>query len=118
MADGSASTPRKNPQFVGIRPIFVWPPNGTSLAICGGMSPVGQALQERFGSVCRSELQRLHKKTAALAPEHRAEVHALTLEVAERLAVQLDAALSGSGGELEAVVMRLFAVAAPQVEDK
>jgi hypothetical protein len=82
------------------------------------MSPVGQALQERFGSVCRSELQRLQKKTAALTPEHRAEVHALTLEVAERMALRLDTALAGTGGELETVVMRLFAVTAPNVEDK
>ena len=82
------------------------------------MSPVGHALQERFGSVCRQELQRLHKKTAALAPEHRAEVHALTLEVAQRLALRLDAALTGTGGELESVVTRLFAVTAANVEDK
>jgi hypothetical protein len=82
------------------------------------MSPVGHALEERFGHVCRSELQRLHKKTASLAPEHRAEVHALTLEVAQRLALRVDAALTKTGGELEAVVMRLFAVAAPDVEDK
>jgi hypothetical protein len=82
------------------------------------MSPVGQALQERFGSVCRSELQRLHKKTAALAPEHRAEVHALTIEVAERLAERLDAAVAKTDGELDAFVMRLFAVTAPDVEDK
>ena len=81
------------------------------------MSPVGHALRERFGSVCRSELERLHKKTALLAPEHRAEVHALTLEVAERLALRLDAALMKTGGELEAVVMRLFAVTASNVED-
>lgn len=82
------------------------------------MSPVGQALEERFGNVCRSELERLHKKTASLAPEHRAEVHALTLEVAQRMALRLDAALNNTGGELEAVVMRLFAVTAPNVEDK
>jgi hypothetical protein len=82
------------------------------------MSPVGHALQERFGSVCRSELQRLQKKTASLAPEHRAEVHALTLEIAQRLAVRLDAALTQTGGELEAVVLRLFAVTAANVEDK
>ena len=78
------------------------------------MSPVGQALQERFGDVCRAELQRLHKKTAALQPEHRAEVHALTLEVAERLALRLDAAVTNTGGELEAVVGRLFAVTASE----
>ena len=82
------------------------------------MSPVGHALEERFGYVCRSELQRLHKKTASLAPEHRAEVHALTLEIAERLALSLDAALTRTGGDVEAVVMRLFAITAPNVEDK
>lgn len=76
------------------------------------MSPVGHALKERFGDVCRSELQRLRKKTAALAPEHRAEVYALTLEVAERIALRLDAALTVSDGDFQAVVMRLFAVSA------
>ena len=82
------------------------------------MSPVGHALHERFGSVCRSELQRLQKKTASLAPEHRAEVHALTLELAQRLALRLDAALLQTDGELEAVVMQLFAVTAAHVEDR
>jgi hypothetical protein len=82
------------------------------------MSPVGHALEERFGDVCRSELQRLRKKTASLAPEHRAEVYALTLEVAQRMALRLDAALdSQDSGELAALVMRLFAVTAPNVED-
>lgn len=82
------------------------------------MSPVGHALEERFGDVCRSELQRLKKKTASLAPEHRAEVHALTLELTQRLALRLDAALDSTGSsELAALVMRLFAVTAPNVED-
>lgn len=82
------------------------------------MSPVGKALQKRFDNTCRSELERLRKKTASLAPEHRAEVHALTLEVVQGLAARLDAALASSGGaELEAVVMRLFAVTVPHVED-
>jgi len=82
------------------------------------MSPVCHALRERFGNVCRAELERLHKKTAALAPEHRAEVHALTLEIAQRMALRLDAALTSTGGELEAVVGRLFALTPPNVEDK
>jgi hypothetical protein len=82
-----------------------------------GMSPVGHALEERFGDVCRSELQRLKKKTSSLAPEHRAEVHALTLELTQRLALRLDAALTKTGGELDAFVIRLFAVPAPNVED-
>jgi Glutamyl-tRNAGlu reductase, dimerisation domain len=78
------------------------------------MSPVGRALEERFGSVCRAELRRLHKKTASLAPEHRDEVHALTLEIAQRMAQRLDSAVHSGGGELAAVVMRLFAVAADE----
>jgi len=83
------------------------------------MSPVGYALQERFGTVCRAELQRLQKKTASLTPEHRAEVHALTLELAQRMALRLEAALAASsGGELAALVMRLFAVTPADVEDR
>jgi hypothetical protein len=82
------------------------------------MSPTGHALQERFGDVCRSELQRLHKKTASLAPEHRAEVRTLTLEVAERIAQRLDAALSSAdGADLEVVVTRLFALEVGVSED-
>ena len=82
------------------------------------MSPVGQALHERFDTVSRAELERLHRKTASLTSEQRAEVHALALEVAQRLALRLDAALASSGsGELAALVMRLFAVTAPDVED-
>jgi hypothetical protein len=82
-----------------------------------GMSPVGQALEERFSDVCLSELQRLKKKTASLAPEHRAEVYALTLELTQRLALRLDAVLTETGGELDALVMRLFAVTTPNEED-
>ena len=82
------------------------------------MSPVGHALEERFGDVCRSELERLKRKTASLAPEHRAEVHALTLELTQRLARRLDAALTETGGELDALVMRLFAVTASNMEER
>ena len=81
------------------------------------MSPVGQALQERFDNVSRAELERLHRKTASLTPEQRAEVHALALEVAQRLALRLDAALASSGsGELAALVMQLFAVSAKEIK--
>lgn len=85
------------------------------------MSPAGHALKERFGDVCRSELRRLHKKTASLAPDDRAEVYALTLEVADRIALRLDAALTLSDSDFQAIVMRLFAVAppeAPEPDDK
>jgi hypothetical protein len=75
------------------------------------MSPVGLALHERFETVCRSELVRLRRKTASLSPEHRAEVDALALELAQRLAVRLDAALDAPGSAgIAPVVMRLFAV--------
>jgi glutamyl-tRNA reductase len=77
------------------------------------MSPVGRALHQQFETVCRSELQRLRRKTAALTEEDRAQVDALTLEVARRLAAHLDAALEKAGpagAGLTPLVMRLFAV--------
>jgi hypothetical protein len=78
------------------------------------MSPVGLALHERFETVCRSELVRLRRKTASLSPEHRAEVDALALELSQRLAVRLDAALDAPGSAgIAPVVMRLFAVSPP-----
>jgi len=82
------------------------------------MSPVGRALHERFEMVCRNELQRLRRKTASLTADDRAQVDALTLEVTRRLAGRLDAALGASdGSSIAPVVMRLFAVTAPSLED-
>jgi hypothetical protein len=82
------------------------------------MSPAGRALHHQFEQVCRSELQRLRRKTAALSEQERAQVDALALEVAQRLAVHLDAALDGPGGAgITPLVMRLFAVTPPQVEE-
>lgn len=79
------------------------------------MSPVGRALNEQFERVCRSELQRLRRKTAALTDDDRAQVDALALEVAQRLAVHLDTALEGpDGAGITPVVMRLFAVPPPE----
>lgn len=93
-------------------------PGGTSLATPPGMSPAGRALHERFESVCRSELQRLGRKTASLTAEERARVHALALEVTHGLAVTLDAALDVPGrSAIAPVVMRLFAVTAPSLEE-
>lgn len=78
------------------------------------MSPAGVVLYERFETVCRSELVRLRRKTASLSPEHRAEVDALALELSQRLAVRLDAALEAPGSaDLAPVVMRLFAAPPP-----
>lgn len=75
------------------------------------MSPVGCALRNRFDEVCRTELQRLRRKTASLSPEQRAEVDALTVAVAHGIASRLDAALDTPGsGDLASVVMTLFAV--------
>jgi glutamyl-tRNA reductase len=84
------------------------------LRIPAAMSPVGRALHERFESICRSELQRLRRKTASLTEDERAQVDALALEVTARLAGRLDAALEAPGNpEIGRVVMRLFAVTAP-----
>ena len=83
------------------------------------MSPVGQALHERFERVCRSELERLRKKTAALSAEERAQVDALALEVTGRLAVTLDAAVAAPGAAgIAPAVMQLFAVTASQEEER
>jgi len=83
------------------------------------MSPVGRALQERFDRVCRSELQRLRKKTAALSADERAQVDALALEVTARLAFTIDAAIEGPGtAGIAPAVMRLFDVMAPLHEEK
>lgn len=82
------------------------------------MSPVGQALHERFETVCRTELQRLRRKTASLSDDERAQVDALAFEVTRSLAVTLDAAVAAPGRSgIAPVVMRLFAVAPPLQEE-
>ena len=82
------------------------------------MSPVGKALHQRFSHVCRSELERLRRKTASLSADERAQVDALALEVTERLAVTLDAAVAAPGAAgIAPAVMRLFAVTAPAFEE-
>lgn len=82
------------------------------------MSPVGFALHERFETVCRSELLRLRRKTASLSAAHRAEVDALTLELAKGFAARLDAALEAPGSAgIAPLVMRLFDISPPAFED-
>lgn len=77
------------------------------------MSPIARALQDRFDEVCRAELQRLRRKTAALSPEERAEVDAISVEVTQAIAARVQAALeSDRGAGLADVVARLFAVSA------
>jgi hypothetical protein len=74
------------------------------------MSPLGHALHERFAEVCRTELRRLRRKTASLSPDHRAQVDALSAEVASGIAARLDAALERRdvSPQLGEVVEHLF----------
>jgi hypothetical protein len=82
------------------------------------MSPAGRALHEQFECVCRGELHRLRRKTASLTAEHRAQVDALALEVAEGLASRFDAALDApDAASIGPTVMRLFAVAPQNLEE-
>jgi hypothetical protein len=82
------------------------------------MSPTGRALHDRFENVCRSELRRLRRKTASLTAEDRAQVDALALEVAQGLALRLDAALDApDAAAIAPAVMRLFAVGPCSLEE-
>lgn len=75
------------------------------------MSPVTQALRDRFESVARAELQRLKKKTAALSDEERAQLEAISVHVAQALAAQFEPGIEGPGGDrLEDVVSHIFAL--------
>ena len=75
------------------------------------MSPISRALHDRFEEVCRTELTRLKRKTAALSPEDRAEVDAITVEVTQAIAARVEAALECEQGEaIAGIVARLFAV--------
>lgn len=75
------------------------------------MSPIARALHERFDEVCRTELQRLRRKTAALSPEERAEVDAISREVTLAIAARFEAALDAHDGQaIAAIVAQLFAV--------
>jgi hypothetical protein len=75
------------------------------------MSPIALALHERFDEVCQAELQRLRRKTAALSPEDRAEVDAISREVTMAIAARFEAALEAQDAKAFAdIVGRLFAV--------
>lgn len=75
------------------------------------MSPIARALHERFDEVCQNELQRLRRKTAALSPEVRDEVNAISREVTLAIAARFEAALEAHDGRAIAeLVGRLFAV--------
>ena len=66
------------------------------------MSPVSQALRDRFESVARNELQRLKKKTSALSETERAELETISVHVARALAAQFEQGID------EALVSRMF----------
>jgi hypothetical protein len=85
------------------------PSPGTPFAKGMAMSPISRALHDRFEEVCRTELTRLKRKTAALSPEDRAEVDAITVEVTQAIAARVEAALACEQGEAIAdIVARLF----------
>lgn len=76
------------------------------------MSPISRAFHEKFDEVCRTELQRLRRKTASLSAEERAEVDAMSVAVTQAIAARVEAALDRQEGpELTEMVARLFAVA-------
>ena len=73
------------------------------------MSPVSQALRDRFESVARAELQRMKKKTAALSDAERAQLEAISVHVVQALAAQFEQGIEGpDGARLETVVSRIF----------
>jgi hypothetical protein len=75
------------------------------------MSPIARALHHRFDEVCRSELVRLRKKTAALAPADRDQVDAISSEITKAIAASVGAAVdSPQGAGLGDIVSRLFAI--------
>ncbi len=81
------------------------------LAIKPGMSPIARALHHRFEEVCRAELVRLRRKTAALTPGDREQVDAISAEVTRAIAASVGAAVDGAhGADLGDIVSRLFAI--------
>jgi Glutamyl-tRNAGlu reductase, dimerisation domain len=75
------------------------------------MSRIGSALQQHFEQVCRSEMERLHRKTSGLSAGDRLEVESISLAVTAGIARQLSAALDRDPrSELDPVVAGLFAV--------
>lgn len=77
----------------------------------GDMSPIARALHERFDEVCRSELERLRRKTAALSPADRAEVDAISVEITRGIAARFGAALDApEARDLDSIIAQLFSV--------
>jgi hypothetical protein len=75
------------------------------------MSPIARALHHRFDEVCRAELIRLRRKTAALTPAEREQVDAISAEVTRAIAASVGSAVDGPhGAGLDDIVSRLFAI--------
>jgi glutamyl-tRNA reductase len=73
------------------------------------MSPVSQALRDKFESVARAELQRMKKKTAALSDAERAQLEAISVHVVQALAAHFEEGIDGpDGARLETVVSKIF----------
>ena len=84
---------------------------GIGFAPESGMSPISQALHERFERVSRNELDRLRRKTAALSPAERQQVDTIALAVAAAMAARMAEALeTDTNQSLTPIVERLFAV--------
>lgn len=84
---------------------------GTLFASSAGVSPLTRALRIRFEEVSRVELQRLRKKTSGLAPEARALVDAVAVELVQAIATRATERLEGPDGEqLAPVLAQLFGV--------
>lgn len=78
------------------------------------MSPIARALHDRFEEVCRAELLRLRRKTAALSPSDREQVDAISAEVTKAIAASVGAAVDAArGAGLDDIVARLFAISTP-----
>ena len=84
---------------------------GIPLACTTDMSPIARALHSRFDEVCRAELVRLRRKTAALTPADRERVDAISVEVTAAIAASVGAAVDGPhGAGLGDIVSQLFAI--------
>lgn len=74
---------------------------------------MARALHDRFEEVCRLELVRLRRKTASLTPGQRAEVEAVSLEVARAISACFEASLDGQHTEgLHDIVGGIFGISA------
>jgi len=75
------------------------------------MDDTAGALRARFEQICRSELQRLRRKTSTLSPDAHAELVAISLAVAHALSAPVEEVLRHEqGDDLHQIVSRLFGI--------